>query len=171
MSTYTGTVPLLFAVAAGRSAELLALLPITLTDVPGELLAEGHPRIRFRYVKVVAEDGTDTMTVAARPSSGDGEAWEIYLVQADTVEAVEHSATRALKTAIEDAAAQVQPSGAGKYHVLGPWTPAGFKAVAPAGAVAAARFSWLGWWRGGCDPDVQFDLTDDDLEDPTPVVE
>jgi hypothetical protein len=44
-------------------------------------------------------------------------------------------------------AAARQPTAGGLYHLLGPYTPDAFKAVAPAAAVAAVKACWWTFWR------------------------
>jgi hypothetical protein len=153
---------LVLVVAAGQEAAILGALPVEIipADPPRKprLVAGGE---RFLLTRVVAADGTKAWTVAGKPSSGNGQAWSVFLLEA---EGRVTARMLALWQALGDwVASPANDAGGGQQHMLGALTPAVFQAQAPAEAWAAALHSWSRIWGSGSAVDQQA-LGDSDLD-------
>jgi hypothetical protein len=171
MSIYP--VALITAVAAGREDDLLTQLEGVLsledaTSDPRVLRVDFNGKtVRFGYRRVVAASGVDTLSVPARPSSGTNNLWHLWILQPYDGN-TPASWVKAFRDNLSAWAAARQPTAGGLWHLLGPYTPDAFKAVAPAAAVAAVKACWWTFWRSESSMEgiiAQQDATDADLED------
>jgi len=145
-------IALILAIAAGREDDLLTQLAsvLSIEDPPGSdprvlrVDLAGHTA-RFGYRRVVAPSGQDSLAIPARPSSGTGGLWHLWLLQPSGD--MPTSWVKAFRDRLAAWAAARQPTG-GLWHLLGPYTPQTFKALAPAGAWAAVVGCWWTHWRG-----------------------
>ena len=165
MSNYP--VALITAIAAGRDGDLLTQLAGTLEVwQPGVLrVTTAGQTARFMYKRVVSASGVDVLSIPARPSSGTGGLWHLWIIQ--PYDDMPASWVKAFRDKLATWASTRQPTG-GKWHLLGPYSPAAFRAAAPAAAWDAVVASWWTIWRAESSPDgvaAQQAQTDSDLED------
>jgi hypothetical protein len=153
-------VALILAIAAGREDDLLAQLAGTLDLDDGALrVTVGEVSVRFAYRAVPG-----AWAVPARPSSGTGQLWHLWIVQ--PYDDMPPSYVRAFRDRLAAWAAARQPTAQGRWHLLGPYTPAAFQAAAPAAMWNATRDSWWTIWRAESSPEgvaAQRAATDEDL--------
>lgn len=137
-------IALIFGIAAGREQDLLDVLPLAASS-PGELEVEQpEGTYRFVYQSIVAEDGTDTINFAGLPSSGVDEKYHLYILQPDND--LRPVVAKELWTRLRAWADSNQPTN-GKYHLLGPYTPARFQSLVPEPVWEAVLHSWWTVWR------------------------
>lgn len=142
MSSYP--VALIWGIAAGRETDLLAALEPHMVRTEDGLLRITQPEgvFTFAYKRVVSESGIDSVTIPVRPSSGTAGKWHFYIIQpiSDT--------RRVVTVELRDRLVAWTPAPtAGKWHLLGPYTPADFHAVAPSAIWDACVHSWWTIWR------------------------
>lgn len=133
-------IALILAIAAGREDDLLTQLAGTLDLDDGALrVTVGSVSVRFAYGGIHGE-----FSIPARPSSGTGQLWHLWIVQ--PYDPMPPSYVKAFRDRLAAWAAARQPTG-GRWHLLGPYTPQAFRAAAPAALWDAARDAWWTIWR------------------------
>lgn len=140
-------IALVMAIAAGRENDLLNQLSDVLSiEEPGILKVDlaGQSR-RLMYRRVVSETGVDSVTLAARPSSGTEEKWHLWIIQ--PYDSVKPSEVKLFRNKLANWAAVRQPTGGGLWHLLGPYTPEKFRTLVPAAIWTATKGSWWTIWR------------------------